>query len=52
MFFATVTMKNVIFLGMTLCGLCYNRHFGGSHHPHHQCGKISKLGITLTVTSN
>jgi hypothetical protein len=30
-----VTVKNVIFWDVTLCGSCKNQHFGGMYHLHH-----------------
>jgi hypothetical protein len=33
--FTVVTMKNAIFLDVTPCGSCKNRHFGEKHHLCH-----------------
>jgi hypothetical protein len=32
--FTVVTMKNVVFWDMILCGSCKNRHFRGTYHLH------------------
>jgi hypothetical protein len=35
----SVTLRGTVFWDMTPCGSYKNRHFGGTHHFHHQGGK-------------
>jgi hypothetical protein len=37
--FKAVTMKNAVFLDVTLCGSCKNPHFGGTYSLHHRGDK-------------
>jgi hypothetical protein len=34
-----VTVENAVFWGVTPCGSCKNRRFGGNHRLPHQVGK-------------
>jgi hypothetical protein len=47
-----VTMKNVVFLDVRLCGFHKNRRFGGTYPLHHQGEKFGELGRKLAVTNN
>jgi hypothetical protein len=34
--FTALTVKNAVFWGVTQCGSCKNRRFGGTYRLHHQ----------------
>jgi hypothetical protein len=50
--FTAVTMKNAVFLDVTLCGSCNNRRFGGTYRLHNRVTRVGELRTTLAVTSN
>jgi hypothetical protein len=39
----SVTMKNIVFWDVALCGSCKNRCFGGKNRVHHQ-GETNRRG--------
>jgi hypothetical protein len=47
-----VTMKEAVFLDVTLSGSCKSRRFGRTYLLHHQGEIIGELGIALVLTSN
>jgi hypothetical protein len=47
-----VTMKNAVYWGVTPCGYCKNRRFGGTCHIIIRVTRIDELRTTLAIISN